>query len=126
EQIADPLAASACLELQLLKIVAAPRHAQLGERLLRRGLGREADHAARRVAVQRRARPADHLDLTRRAEIDAVDRALAVRQRLGDAVDENLHAANAEVRACAEAADRHAQVLREVVADNAYKGPYVS
>ena len=68
------------------------------------------------VAVHRRARAANDFDLSRRAEIDAVDRALAVGQRLGDAVDEHFDAANAELRARAEAADRHAQVLRKVVA----------
>src|SRR5690606_20510776 len=65
-------------------------------------------------AVQRGARAADDLDLLRRAEIEAVDRALAVRQGLRDAVDEDLHAAYAEIRAGPEAADRHAQVLREI------------
>src|SRR5690606_24710538 len=62
----------------------------------------------------RGARTADDLDLLRRAEIDAVDRALTVRQGLRDAVDEDLDAADTEVRAGAEAADRHAQILREI------------
>jgi predicted phage gp36 major capsid-like protein len=47
--------------------------------------------------------------------MDAVDGALAVGQRLRNAVDEHLDAANAELRARTEAANRDAQVLREVV-----------
>src|SRR5690606_30101603 len=82
DEIADPVTAAAGLELQLLKVVASAGQAQLCEGLLRRRLGGQADDAAGRIAVQGRARAPDHLDLARRAQIDAVHRALAVRQRL--------------------------------------------
>ncbi len=50
-----------------------------------------------------------------RADIDAVHRPLPVGQGFGNAVDDNLDAADAETRARAEAPDRGAQVLGEVV-----------
>src|SRR5690606_30798763 len=103
-------------QLDALVAVPAGRRVNLGERLARRRLGRQADHAAGRVAVQGRARPPNDLDLLRGAEVDAVDRALPVGQGLRNAVDEDLDAAYAEVRARAEAANRHAQILREVEA----------
>src|SRR5690606_1858881 len=114
QKIAYALAAAAGLQLDALVAVPAGGRMHLGERLARRPLGRQADYAAGCVAVQGRARAANDLDLVRRAEVDAVDRALAVGQRLGDAVDEDLDAADAEVRARTEAANRHAQILREV------------
>jgi hypothetical protein len=77
---------------------------------------RQRDHTTRRVAVHRRARPANDLDLLRRTEIEAVDGALAVGQRLRDTVDDHLDAANAELRSGTEPANRYPQVLREVVA----------
>src|SRR5690606_15442216 len=116
QQIADALAAAPSLELHALITIAAGRRVHLGERLARRRLGRQADHTAGGVAVERRARTANDLDLVRRAEVDAVDRALAVGQRLGNSVDEDLDAAYPEVRARTEAANRDAQILREVEA----------
>ncbi len=73
------------------------------------------DHAARRVAVERRERAAQHLDAIGRAELDVGDLALAVGQGRGDAVDIEAHAADAEGRARAEAADRELHVLGVVL-----------
>ena len=73
------------------------------------------DHAARRVAVERRERAAQHLDAIGRAELDVGDLALAVGQGRRDAVDIQAHAADAEGRARAEAADRELHVLGVVL-----------
>ena len=114
--VIEPVGVAAGLELPLLVIVGAARDAELGIRVGAGAFGGEADHSARRVAVHRGARAADHFDLLRRAEVDAVYGALAVRQRLRNSVDEHFDPANAELRARTETANRHAQILREVVA----------
>ncbi len=115
-EVVQPLGLAAGLDLRFLEPIAAGRHANLRVGLSAAAFGGQADDAARCVAVQRGARAADDLDLTRCAEIDAIDRPLPIGERLGDTVDEHLDAANAELRARAEAADRHPQVLRKVVA----------
>ena len=77
--------------------------------------GEDLQHTARGVAVERRERPAQHLDAIRRGEVDVRDLALAIGQRGRDAIDEHPHAADAETRARAKAADRDLHVLRVVL-----------
>jgi hypothetical protein len=78
--------------------------------------GEDLDHTARRVAVQRRERPAQHFDALGRAEIDVRELTLAVRQGGGDAIDVEAHATDAEGRSGAEAAHRNLDVLGVVLA----------
>ncbi len=79
-------------------------------------LGEHRYDAARRVSIKRRERPAQHFDALRRHEAEAGGLPLAVRHRDGDVVLVQPHAANAEVRARAEPADRKHQVLRVIPA----------
>ena len=96
--------------------VAAAGDAEV-ERRPRRGVfGEDLDHAARRVAVERREGTAQHLDAIGRAEVDVRDLALAVGEGRRNAVDVEAHAADAEGRARAEAAHRDLHVLRVVLA----------
>ena len=95
--------------------VAAAGDAEVERRPRRRVFGEDLDHAARGVAVERRERPAQHLDAIGRAEVDVRELALAVGERRRDAVDVEAHAADAEGRARAEAAHRDLDVLRVVL-----------
>ena len=81
-----------------------------------RVLREDGDHAARGIAVQGRERPAQHLDPVGGSEIELRELALAVGHRARNSVGVQAHAPHAEARACAEAAHRHLQVLRVVLA----------
>src|SRR5690606_29798112 len=72
--------------------------------------------AARRIAVQRGKRAAQHFDARHRRDIDVRRLALPVRHGGGYAVDIQAHAAHAERRPRAEPAHRQLQVLRVVLA----------
>ena len=73
------------------------------------------DDAAGGIAVQRRERAAQHLDVIRGAQIELRELALAVRHRARNPVRIQPHAAHSEARARAEAADRQLQILRVVL-----------
>jgi len=79
-------------------------------------LREQRDHAARGVAVQRRERPAQHLDPLGPGEVEMRDLALAIGHGGGDAVRVQAQAAHAETGTGAEAAGADLQVLRVVVA----------
>jgi hypothetical protein len=86
------------------------------ERRFGRPRSREHLHdAAGRVAVEQRQRPAKHLDALRGCEAHVGCLALPVGHGGRNAVDDDAHAANAEGRTRAEAADRQLQVLRIVL-----------
>ncbi|MCW0415218.1 hypothetical protein NB689_000972 [Xanthomonas sacchari] len=96
--------------------VAADRTAQ-PPRIVRLAVGApQLHHAAGRVAVQRRERPAQHLDALAAEQVEVGQLALAIRHRRRDAVQQQANAAYAERRARAEAADRQLGVLRIVLA----------
>src|SRR5207245_3900193 len=78
--------------------------------------GPDADHAAGRVAIQRRRRSAQHFDAVDLAELEVRELALAVGQCLRNAVDEDLDPTHRERRARAKAANRDPLILREIVA----------
>ncbi len=67
--------------------------------------------AARGIAVQRRERTAQHFHPLGAHQVEMRQLALSVRQRGGNAIRIQPHAAHAEGRACAEAADRQLGVL---------------
>ena len=100
---------------QAQRTVAARRHAEADLGRPAAVFGEDLDHAAGRVAVERRERPAQHLDAASRAEVDVRDLALPIGQRGGNAVDIQAHTAHAEGRARAEAAHRDLHVLRVVL-----------
>ncbi len=89
---------------------------RLGEGSGRGRLGNERQDAARRIAVQGRARAPEYLDPLEVRELHVGELALAVRQRLRDPVEENLDAPGAEVGPTPVPADREPLVEREVVA----------
>ena len=78
----------------------------LGELLGRRGIGPDADHAARGVAEQRGRGAPQHLDAVALPELEIGELALTVGERLRDPVDQHLDAADRERRSRAEPADR--------------------
>jgi hypothetical protein len=104
EQVAERAVASAELGVLAPHAVAAHRHAGVEGRLRRAVLREDLDHAAGGVAVQRRARAAQHLDVVDRADVDVGDLALSVREGGRDAVHVDAHAAQPEAGAGAEAA----------------------
>ncbi len=80
-------------------------------------VGREQlDHATGGIPVQRRERPAQHLDPVGRREVEVRDLPLPVRLRRRDAVEVQAQPADAERGARAEAANRDLRVLRIVLA----------
>src|SRR5690606_39620133 len=76
----------------------------------------QLDYATGGIAVERRERAAHDLDAVAGGEGEVRDLALAVRCGGRDAVGIQAHAAHAEGRARAEAADRQLGVLRAVLA----------
>src|SRR5581483_5293310 len=78
--------------------------------------GEDLNDPSRGVAIQRRERTAEDLDALRRVEIELRDLALSIRTGGGNAVLIDAHAAYAERRVRADAADRDLLVLRVVVA----------
>jgi hypothetical protein len=93
---------------------AAARERELGRLAAR--LGEHGDHAARRVAVERRERAAQHLDALGREQREAAGLPLPVGHRLRDVVLVEPDPAHAERRARAEAARADLDVLRVVLA----------
>src|SRR5205823_12658982 len=65
---------------------------------------------------QCRRRAAQHLDVIDLAKLEIRELPLTVGERLGNTVDQNLDAANAKHGSRAEAANRDALILGEVVA----------
>ena len=76
----------------------------------------EEDDAAGPVSVERGCRTAQRLHPAQRADVQVVEGALAVGQGRGDPVDEDLYAADAELRACPEAPNGDPLADRRVVA----------
>src|SRR5690606_10038422 len=107
---------TARFELVLLETELAPCQSGLDERCRLAELRLDRDHSSRGIAVKRRRRTAQYLDALRGTKVDAVDSRLSVGEGLGYAVDVHTHAADAEAGTRAEAAQRDAQVLGEVVA----------
>ena len=100
------------LHLLLLIPVAAPLHVGLnGNASGGRELGLEGDDAACGVAVQDRARPAEHFHSSQRPEIDVRRLRRAIGHRHRHAVLEDLHAAHAE--AWQRRANREADSARQ-------------
>ena len=66
------------LRAQAQRAVAAARHARAERRRARACFAENLNHAARRVAVERRERATQHLDAVGRAEVDVADLALPV------------------------------------------------
>jgi hypothetical protein len=64
--------------------------------------------------VQRRCRPAQHLDPLELGEVEVGELALAIGERLRDAVNQHLDAAHPEVGARPEASDHQSLVERRV------------
>ena len=81
------------------------------------GIGREQrDHAARRVAVERRERTAQHLDAFDRIEQEMRHLALPVGHRGRNAVAVDAQSAHAEARAAALPSNRNLQILGLILA----------
>src|SRR5690606_2369536 len=104
--------------LELVALVAPAAEVELGfhEGRVGRIFGIDADHATGGRTIQGCRGAAYDLDALYGAEVDVIGAALAAGQGHRDAVRVHLEAANAEAGTGAEAADGHAQVLREVVA----------
>ena len=107
--------ARAQLGARLPHAVGAARRGERGRGLGGVVLAEYLHHAAGGVAVELGQRPAQHLDAAGRREGDARGLGLAIGHGGRDAVDDHAHAADAEGRAGAEAADRELQVLRVVL-----------
>src|SRR6266850_7940177 len=103
------------LERAAPRAVTAEQEIGLGDRLRRPVHRLQGDDAARGIAVERRERPAQHLDALRRAERERGRLALPVGHGRRDAVGDEPDAAHAEGRARAEAARLDLQVLRVVL-----------
>ncbi len=94
----------------------AARHAQgFIDGIRRRHVAGHGDDPAGAIAVERRGRPAEHLHARDVAEVDVVELILPVGKGLRHAVEQDLHAADAEVGARARAANRETLVQRVVV-----------
>ena len=102
DRVVRPVAPADDLSLQLCRVGAV--------------LGEDGDHAARSVAVQGREGPAQDFDPLRRHEAEAPRLTLPVGHGRGNPILIKPDAADTEVRACAEAADRNLQVLGVVPA----------
>ena len=96
--------------------VAAGHQARLELAVARRRGAEQLDHAAGGVAVEGGERPAQRLDAGGGVEDEVRDLPLPVGHRRRNAVAVEAHAAHAEGRARAEAADRDLEVLRLVLA----------
>jgi hypothetical protein len=107
-------------------VVAAEGGAPAHERDRRPPLALDPDHAARGAPVERGGGAPQDLDALGGGEIDTVHLSLSVGQGGGDAVHDELDAANAEVGARPEAADGDPGILGEVRAvlneDAGYSG----
>jgi hypothetical protein len=115
DQVTQRSARAAGLDAEAHGVVASA--GQTGGQARRRHafFGEDLDHTARRVAVQRRERSAQHFDAFRGTEIDVRELTLTIRQRGRDAVDVEANAPDAEGRSCAEAAHRDLDVLGVVL-----------
>src|SRR6185312_3015399 len=113
---ADCAAAPAALDAEYAGAVAAATAVRFDVRDVGRVLGEDRNHAARRVAVQRREGTAQDLDARRRQQAEAAGLSLPVRHRDRDAILVKPYAAHAELRARAEAARADLQILRVVLA----------
>src|SRR5690606_18748798 len=96
--------------------VLAGRRRQLEARFLDPIPRDDLNDAAGRVAVQRRERPAQHLDALSAVQVEQSRLALPVRHRQRNAVLDQTDAAHAERSARAESARRDLQVLSVVLA----------
>ena len=76
----------------------------------------EKEDAAAAVAPQRRRRPADDLGAPDEPWVDDAEHGLTVGERQRDAIEHDLHAADAERRPRADASDRQPLTLRRVLA----------
>ena len=103
------------VELRLEAVAREPERAELVEREDRRRPGvqvvDEIDDAAGGVGVRRGDVSADEFDRPERIEIDRLDPGLAVRLRLGDAVEQDPDPPDAGVRPAAEPPHRDADVV---------------
>jgi hypothetical protein len=98
-----------------LRVEARDGAARVDGGLRRAGVGEYLDHAAGRIAVKDRERPAQHLDARGGRQVHVRDLPLAIGHRRRDSIDDDAHAADAEGRPRAEAAYRELQVLRVIL-----------